>query len=170
MIHHNLKSTTALILALAFAAAPGAHARDVLVSLGRFNDGAVRVDFETRDDGHRIVALLGVDGNGAATSFSFDGAAWPKVLKLWLAARAIRADDYAMAGSLREMGGGSESVMAMAGGPGVRITVGDPTGSAYSFVVPRAAQDDFESKLRAIGQSATPPAGKPADSVTNVPK
>jgi hypothetical protein len=155
MRHARFGWLAATLFFSAMALAPDTCAAGDLTKHASYNDGAVQYDLDTYVDGSKVVALIGLKSGGTTISFAFDQAEWPKVLKLWQDARAMSGSTYSTAGMLREIGSSAQCVITMAGGPDVRVTVVDPTVAAFVFVVHPADQDDFESKLREIGDAAT---------------
>ena len=121
-IAHRGLFAFAFVLGLA-ANAPTAQAAGTLSSVASYNDGSVKLDFDDYVDGPKVVALMGMKGNGVSISFAFDKAEWPNLLSLWTKAVAKSGSDYATAGSLKEVGSSAECVITMAGGPAVRITI-----------------------------------------------
>jgi hypothetical protein len=148
------------LLAIAFVvgltmAASSAHATGSLTAVQRFSDGTVNVDMEDYTDGPKVVALIGMKGNGISISFAFDIAEWPKLRKLWNDARALTGPNYATAGSMREVGSSAQCVITFAGGPAVRITIVDPTEGALVYTVQPGDQAAFASALEQTGDAAT---------------
>jgi hypothetical protein len=148
--------TLSRFLAILFllTAAP-AYAEGSLLSVGTYSDGTVTVNLDTYTDGPKIVSLVGMKGNSISISYAFDKAEWPKFLRLWTSAKAMTGSDYKTAGSIIEVGSSAQCVISLAGGPGVRITIVDPTVGALVYVVPPGSEDDFDAKLRQIGDAAT---------------
>jgi hypothetical protein len=144
-------------IAFVFFVAAGLTAAQAgqLSKLGGFDSGAVHVDFDNYNDDGKIVALIGMKSDGTTISFAFDKAEWPKLLTLWRSARAMTGSSYATAGSLTEVGSSARCVITLAGGPGVRMTVVDPTAAAFAIVVQPSDADGFENSLRQIGEAAT---------------
>jgi len=146
-----------LLPLMLFAATPlsSASAAGNLVSVGEYNADGVQVNLDTYTDGPQVVALIGMKGSGTSISFAFDQAEWPKLRNLWNAARAKSGGTYQTAGSLKEVGSTAQCVITLAGGPGVRMTIVDPTAGALTYVVQPSDQSDFESKLSQVGNAAT---------------
>lgn len=135
--------------------APTAQAAGTLSEVASYNDGTVKVDLDDYVDGPKVVALMGMKGNGVSISFAFDQAEWPKLLAIWTNALAKTGPDFTTAGSLTEVGSSAQCVITMAGGPAVRITIVDPTAGSLVYTVAPGDQAAFDQALRETGNAAT---------------
>lgn len=147
----NFQLLRAAALVVVLLAMP-ARAGD-LKTFGTYDNKGVETRLLTYTEGDAVVGLIGMEQNGLRISYAFSRADWPEFEKVWRTAMETTGSDYKAAGSVAESGTKAKCVIAVAGGPTVRLSILDPVDGAIQFDIPDV--QDFDTKLRQVAAATT---------------
>lgn len=153
MKRNNPMAWTIVLCLTLFASAPALA--DGLQNVGTYHDGNSEFVIDSYSKGAVTVGLIGLDDNNLKVSYAFDKTDWPAFYRLWQKARAMSSDKLQTAGSVTETGSATLCIVALAGGPGIRITIVDPTRGAVTVLLQPSDVDAFEANLLSVAGTLT---------------
>ena len=145
---HLLRAAAFVLVCLAMPARAGD-----LNTLGTYNNKGVETRLLTYTENGVVVGLIGMEQNGLRISYAFSRGDWPAFEKVWRTAVETTGSEFKAAGSVPETGTKAKCVIAVAGGPAVRLSILDPVDGAIQFDIPDV--QDFDAKLRQVAAATT---------------
>jgi hypothetical protein len=142
------------VLFLLIAIAGPVHAGN-MSPVAHFARKAVTADINTFSDNGTVVALLVFKTKGYMLTFAFDRNDWSEMQSAWKSAVREKGNNYVSEGSFVEPNTTEKSVLLIASGPTVRLTIASPINGVIVFDIPRSMVADFDAKLRQAASAAT---------------
>lgn len=153
IVLNSLRPVRAFMFLLVAIAVP-ACAGD-LSQVAHYMRKGVSAEINTYSNKDAVVAVLAFKTKSYTLTFAFDRNDWREMESAWHSAVREKGNKYVSEGSFVEPNTTEKSVLLIAGGPTVRLTIASPINGVIVFDIPRAILADFDAKLRQAASATT---------------